>query len=70
MDFAAWETTALTSAPDLKGAPRPAIRRGEDGTVWSCGALGAGTVLEIGAMREESPSALRDRLVEIAMGQL
>ncbi len=69
LDFAVYEGSAITPALALGGAQRPALRRGEGGAMWACGVLGAGTVVEFAALREEPASGLRDRLVEIATGQ-
>jgi len=54
--------------PDLEvgGATRPQIRRSEGGSLWTCGALGPGTLIEVAALDDLSASALRARLLDLA----
>ncbi len=66
LDFAAREVSPLTPNLELGGATRPPIRRGEDGSIWTCAALGPGTLLEIAAMDSQPPQALRARLLDLA----
>ena len=69
IDFAAWEVSALTPNPELGAGARPQLRAGEDGAVWSCGALGPGTLIEVAAMEEASVAELRARLLDRALSQ-
>ncbi len=65
IDFAAWEVSPL--APNLAqgGSTRPPMRRGEHGSVYTCAALGPGTLIEIAAVDGSSPQALRGRLLDL-----
>jgi len=66
IDFAAWDVSPLTPNVELGGSTRPSMRRSEDGSVWTCAALGPGTLVEIAALDGSSPQALRARLLDLA----
>ena len=51
IDFAARDVSPLTPNPEFGGSSRPPIRRGEDGSVWTCAVLGPGTLLEIAPLK-------------------
>ena len=66
LDFAARASSSLTPDLETGGSTRPPIRRSEDGSVWTCAALGPGTLIEIAAMDSLPPQELRARLLDLA----
>jgi predicted Ser/Thr protein kinase len=66
IDFAAREVSPLTPDLEVGGSTLAPIRRSADGSVWTCAALGPGTLIEIAAMEESPPQALRGRLLDLA----
>ena len=65
IDFATGEVSPLTPNLEVGGMTRPPMRRGPDGSTWTCGALGPGTLLEVAAMDEPSAPELRARLLDL-----
>jgi len=66
IDFAMREASRLTPKLEAGGSTLPPIRRGEGGSVWICGALGPGTLIEVAAMDPSPPGELRARLLDLA----
>ena len=66
IDFATREASSLTANLEAGGSTRPQLRVREDGAVWSCAALGPGTLIEVAAAGDTSPPALRARVLDLA----
>ena len=64
VDFAAWGVSPLSPNTEIGGSTRPPLRRSESGSVWTCAALGPGTLLEIAAMEGPPSAELRGRLLD------
>ncbi len=64
IDFAARQVSPLTPDVEQHGATFPPMRTSANGSLWTCGALGAGTLTEIAAMDRPATPALRGHLTE------
>ncbi|MBL8974064.1 MAG: hypothetical protein JNK56_25955, partial [Myxococcales bacterium] len=66
VDLATGEVSPLTANLEAGGSTRPQLRGGADGAVWSCAALGPGTLIEVAAVGDSSAPALRARVLDLA----
>ncbi|MBK9751938.1 MAG: serine/threonine protein kinase [Nannocystis sp.] len=65
IDLATREVSALAPDTEAGGNTRPPMVHDEHGSLWTCAALGPGTLTEITALDGSQPQELRARLLDL-----